>query len=161
MSPYDFTYVPYDLGTYVKFRGRALFLKAFFIGFLSSKLSKHSFSKLLQFFRFFANFFVSVRVCCCGGVSATRRALLQPGQLCCRQLLGPGSCSSCSRPLLRHCRLHLPLPSLPGPNRHTGIRAPSLQWQPITRLQAVVCLRCSPNAGVHVKTHCSLPLSPS
>jgi len=51
-----------------------VFLKAFFIGFLSSKLSKHSFPNC-------CNFFVSVsvaRTCCCGGVSAVLPAACCP-----------------------------------------------------------------------------------
>ena len=87
-----------------------VFLKAFFIGFLSSKLSKQSFPNC-------CNFFVSVRVartCCCGGVSAsaTRRALLHPGQLCCRQLLGPGGQASAKAVPGYIC----PCQRLPGPN---------------------------------------------
>jgi hypothetical protein len=88
-------------------------------------------SKLLQCF-------VSVRVartCCCGGVSAA----------CHPQ--GPAAAWPVVLQAAARARvLHQPFQA---------------SAKAITRMQAVVCLRCSPNAGVHVKSHCSLPLSPS
>ena len=129
-----------------------VFLKAFFIGFLSSKLSKQSFPNC-------CNFFVSVRVartCCCRGVSAsaTSRALLHPGQLCCRKMLGPGSCCSCSRPLVRQFQAtSAPANVCPDPT--------DTHWHQGSFLAMAAFVFAEDQMQVSTSRHTFLPLSPS